>query len=64
MDLHIRIALGLALCSFIKNDFSRDQGGSVGWASSHKAKGLGFNSQSGHVPGSRAWLGCVQEAAN
>ena len=28
-----------------------DQCGSVGWASSHKAKGCQFNSRSGHRPG-------------
>ena len=45
---------------------SPDQRGSVGWASSHKAKGHGFNSWAGRTRGLWACprLGRVQEANN
>ena len=36
-----------------KTFFSPGQGSSVGWVSSCKLKGRGFNSRSGHTPGLR-----------
>ena len=49
-----------------KINLSPDQCGSVGWVSSCKGKGHGFDSRSGSVPGlqARPQLGCVREATH
>ena len=46
-----RLSTQTAVCCFIKKTVSPEWYGSVGWASSHKAKGCRFNSWSGHMPG-------------
>ena len=55
-----------ALVLSTKSDFSPDQCGSVGWASSHKVKGHRSDSPSGHRPGLQAGpqSGCMWEATN
>ena len=45
----------------LRNGFSHDWCGSVGWALACELKGHWFDSWSGHIPGSRA---SVQEATN